>query len=84
MAFRALTSFSLPTVKGGSNYNRIIGQGDVLSDDDPVVKKYPHLVEPLEDHLRTVEAAAASPGVKRDLGVVIPPSAKPKKAKKLV
>jgi hypothetical protein len=84
MAYRAVTSFAVG-VKDRKR-SRVIGEGTVLSDDDPAVKKYkkyPHLLEPLEDHLRSVEEAAAVPGVKRDLDVEIPSSlAAKKKGKK--
>lgn len=78
MAYRAKTAFAVGVKGSGS---RVIGEGDVLSDDDPVVKKHKKdvaLLEPLDDHFRSVEEATATPGVKRDLGVAIPPSEKTK------
>lgn len=65
MAKRALESFAVPGF-------RMVHAGDILADDDPILKGRGHLFEDLSEYVtRTtsqVEQATAAPGEKRSLG----------------
>ncbi len=76
MAYRAIESFGAGMKPARS---RLFKEGDVVSEDDPIVKSHPEMFVPLEDYLRAVESASASPGVKRDVGVKIPAAKRGKK-----
>ncbi len=66
----AKTAFK-PSVKKGAPRAKVYGShpDDAVWDDDPIVKKYPDMFEPVEDvvaRLRgTVHVATAVPGEKR-------------------
>ena len=63
MAVRARTSFAVAA--GG--YPRVIAEGDVFSDDDPVVKGREAFFEPVDVFVERVERATANPGEVRDV-----------------
>ncbi len=65
MPYRAKTSFHVGRKKG-EKVGRLIGYGMILKDDDPLVKKYPHLFENVDDYVERVEQATAAPGEVRN------------------
>lgn len=63
---QAITSFRLAEKKGRG---RMISEGTVLADDDPTVKKVPHLFGPIRETIeytkRGVEQTTSAPGERR-------------------
>jgi len=70
MAVRARTSFAVPA----GVFSRVVAEGDVFSDTDPVVKGREAFFEPVDGFVDRVERATANPGEVRDvvLGVASP------------
>ena len=67
MAYRAKTSFVVAVSKKHP-VKRVITEGTVIADNDPLVKTHADLLETGEDFLaRGVEQATAAPGEKRSV-----------------
>jgi len=68
MPYRAKTAFHTAGTKKKPHSGRLIGYGQILDDNDPLVKSHGDLLEPVADYLaRTgnVEKATAAPGETR-------------------
>ena len=62
-AVRARTSFAVPA----GVFSRVVAEGDVFSDTDPVVKGREEFFEPVDVFVERVERATANPGEVREV-----------------